>query len=435
MGNRIRIINEYSYIMKKIYLLALLLIGACCNGSICAQTSIPDTLLFVFKLHGQTRKYEMSFREQDDTLRLDWRILRNLHWQKGSYLMAPASQETGNTLCFLQPVDKENRLLDKHETAYVLSHQAYKELKANGAFRYNQTVYKKGDKKGEALGCPLIHCIDQTEGAEMWILDNESLPLVWKMQNNPLNVNWQVDHPSALYKDPIEVVVHRGANHLAPENTVASAYAALRHGATWIELDVRKSKDGVLYNLHDETLDRTTNGKGALADMNSEEVDKLDAGSWFGKEYAGTHVPRIAEMLDSLYGKAKVFFDVKRGTPVSDLVRVVRLKGFATNSFFWFADEGMLKEFIRLAPEMKIKVNASDIARLQYWMTICRPSVVEIDPKQITPEFKAFCKANGIHIMAAIQNGTEEAYRTAIEKEPDLVNLDQPELFEKVLAE
>ena len=110
MGNRIRIINEYSYIMKKIYLLALLLIGACCNGSICAQTSIPDTLLFVFKLHGQTRKYEMSFREQDDTLRLDWRILRNLHWQKGSYLMAPASQETGNTLCFLQPVDKENRI-------------------------------------------------------------------------------------------------------------------------------------------------------------------------------------------------------------------------------------------------------------------------------------------------------------------------------------
>ncbi|MBD8039212.1 glycerophosphodiester phosphodiesterase family protein [Phocaeicola sp. Sa1CVN1] len=255
------------------------------------------------------------------------------------------------------------------------------------------------------------------------------------MQNNPLNVNWQVEHPSATYKDPIEVVVHRGANHLAPENTVASAYAALEHGATWIELDVRKSKDGVLYNLHDETLDRTTNGQGALADMNSDEVDKLDAGSWFGKEYAGTRIPRISEMLDSLYGKANVFFDVKRGTPVKDLVRLVRQKGFATNSFFWFADEGMLKEFVRLAPEMKIKVNAGDIARLQYWMTVCRPSYVEINPEQITPEFKAFCKANGIRIMAAILNANEKAYRTAIEKEPDLVNLDQPELFQKVLAE
>ena len=95
----------------------------------------------------------------------------------------------------------------------------------------------------------------------------------------------------------------------------------------------------------------------------------------------------------------------------------------------------MLKELLRLAPEMKIKVNPSNSARLQYWMTVCRPSVVEISPEQITPEFKAFCKANGIRIMAAIQNGTEEAYRTAIQKEPDLVNLDQPELFQKVLAE
>ena len=60
--------------MKRIYLLCLFIIGACCNGNICAQTSIPDTLLFVFKLHGQTRKYEMSFRKQSDTLRIDQRI-------------------------------------------------------------------------------------------------------------------------------------------------------------------------------------------------------------------------------------------------------------------------------------------------------------------------------------------------------------------------
>ena len=420
--------------MKKLFILSLLiLIG--CAGSVSAQSTVPDTLLFVFKLHGQTRKYQMSFHEKSDTLCIDWRILRNLHWQKGTYRMTPEAQEQASQWCFLQPIDGENLLLGNDETAYLLSHQAYRQLKANGTFDYNQTTYKKGDKSGEALGCPLIHCVDQKEGAEVWILDNESLPLVWKMSNNPLNVNWQVGHPSASYKEPIQIVVHRGANHLAPENTVASAYAALKYGATWIELDVRKSKDNVLYNLHDETLDRTTDGKGALADKTSKEIDKLDAGKWFGKEYAGTHVPRISEMLDSLYGKASVFFDVKRGTPVADLVKLVRRKGFARNSFFWFADEGMLKESIRRAPEMKIKVNAGDIARLQYWMTICRPSYVEISPEQITPEFKAFCKANDIRIMAAIQNGTEETYRAAIQKEPDLVNLDQPELFQKVLAE
>ena len=140
----------------------------------------------------------------------------------------------------------------------------------------------------------------------------------------------------------IEIVVHRGANALAPENTWPSAEAALQYGAKWIEVDVRKSKDGILFNLHDETLDRTTNGKGKLADMMAKEVSQLDAGSWFGPEFAGLRVPTIAEMLDSLQGKAYVFFDVKRGTPIPTLVNLVREKRFADKSFFWFGDEGML---------------------------------------------------------------------------------------------
>ena len=117
----------------------------------------------------------------------------------------------------------------------------------------------------------------------------------------------------------IEVVVHRGANALAPENTVASADSALKYGATWVEVDVRPSRDGVLFNLHDETLDRTTNGTGRLVDMLAADVHRLDAGSWFSPQFAGQHVPTIAEMLDSLQGRAKVFFDVKRGTPIPSL--------------------------------------------------------------------------------------------------------------------
>lgn len=231
---------------------------------------------------------------------------------------------------------------------------------------------------------------------------------------------------------PIEVVVHRGANRLAPENTIPSALAALREGATWVEVDVRPSKDGVLFNLHDETLDRTTNGHGLLADMYAEEVERLDAGSWFGQEFVGLRVPRIAEMLDSLKGKANVFFDVKRGTSVSALVALVREKGFEENSFFWFADPAMQDSLQFLAPHLKLKVNASSISDLQRWMKTCRPSVVEIAPKQITPEFTAFCHKHGIRIMAAVMEADEDAYRYAIEKQPDLINLDSPELFRAI---
>lgn len=113
--------------------------------------------------------------------------------------------------------------------------------------------------------------------------------------------------PKMMYQDSIEIVVHRGANHIAPENTIPSALAALKHGAGWIEVDVRKSKDNILYNLHDETLDRTTNGKGPIQDMLSKDIEKLDAGSWFSSRFTGIHVPRIAEMLDTLQGKAHIF--------------------------------------------------------------------------------------------------------------------------------
>ena len=233
---------------------------------------------------------------------------------------------------------------------------------------------------------------------------------------------------------PIEMVVHRGANHLAPENTQASAVAAVDHGANWVELDVRRTRDNHLYNLHDETLDRTTNGSGRLSDWLACDVDTLDAGSWYGPQYQGLSVPTIAEMLDVLKGKANVFFDVKRGTPVEKLIALVREKGFAENSFFWFADPEMLKEFVRLAPEMKVKVNARDVAQLKEWMKVCRPSYVEVAAEQITPSFRSYCRKQGIRIMAAIQ-GDEASYRKALAVKPDMVNLDRPELFSRLQEE
>jgi len=227
----------------------------------------------------------------------------------------------------------------------------------------------------------------------------------------------------------IEMVVHRGANALAPENTIASADSALKYGAKWIEVDVRKSKDSVLFNLHDATLSRTTNGRGFLSNMYSEEVRKLDAGSWFSAQFAGTSVPTIAQMLDHLQGKASVFFDVKRGTPIPALVALVREKGFADKSFFWFGNENMLREFITLAPEMKIKVNADNIKRLKYWQSICTPSYVEIAPEKITPEFRTYCHQHGIKVMAACQEDDTSQFQLVIDQKADLVNLDRPEVF------
>lgn len=128
-----------------------------------------------------------------------------------------------------------------------------------------------------------------------------SLQIVKSQNSNKGSIN--VYHRNN--KGALEIVVHRGANALAPENTIASADSALAHGAKWIEVDVRPSKDQVLFNLHDDTLDRTTDGKGRLVDMLAKDVCKLDAGAWFSHKYVGVSVPTIADMLDYLRGKLK----------------------------------------------------------------------------------------------------------------------------------
>ena len=231
---------------------------------------------------------------------------------------------------------------------------------------------------------------------------------------------------------PIEVVVHRGANDLAPENTVASADSALAHGAKWIEVDVRTSKDGVMYNLHDDILDRTTDGKGFIYDHNAAEIDLLDAGSWYDEKFRGLHVPTIAQMLDDLQGRAYVYFDVKQ-CDLTQLVQLVRDKGYTDRSFFWFGKEEMLREFVTLAPEMKVKVNAGDIERLEYWRTLCQPAIVEVHADQLTPEFQQYCHEHGILTMVGAQGESLEDYRKAIETGADMINLDKPELFEQLL--
>jgi len=196
---------------------------------------------------------------------------------------------------------------------------------------------------------------------------------------------------------------------------------------------VRRSKDGVLFNLHDETLDRTTNGTGKLIDMKSEDVRKLDAGSWFSPKYAGTSVPTIAEMLDHLDGKANVFFDVKQGVPLETLLKLVREKGYSAKSFFWFANEQKLRQMVEYAPDLKIKVNASTIERLKYWQKICYPSYVEIAPQNITPQFLEYCRHYNIKVMAACQEDDTSQFQQVLDSGADMVNLDRPEVFEKLM--
>jgi glycerophosphoryl diester phosphodiesterase len=96
------------------------------------------------------------------------------------------------------------------------------------------------------------------------------------------------------------VIGHRGAALSAPENTLAGFRAAAALRVAWVEFDVRLTGDGRAILLHDDTLDRTTNGSGPAATLSFEEIRRFDAGGWFGPNFSGERVPGLEETIELL---------------------------------------------------------------------------------------------------------------------------------------
>jgi glycerophosphoryl diester phosphodiesterase len=107
---------------------------------------------------------------------------------------------------------------------------------------------------------------------------------------------------------------HRGASAYFPENTMLSFEKALEMGCTGIETDVQLTKDGVLVLIHDELVNRTTNGQGLVKNYTYTELNKLDAGSWMGEEFTGLKIPTAEELIYLVRDKNIIInFEIKNG--------------------------------------------------------------------------------------------------------------------------
>lgn len=93
----------------------------------------------------------------------------------------------------------------------------------------------------------------------------------------------------------IVLAAHRGDQAHAPENTMHAFERAIRLGVDMIETDIHMSSDGVMFIMHDDLVDRTTNGHGMTHQMTWKELQALDAGSWYGPQFAGTTIPSLEE--------------------------------------------------------------------------------------------------------------------------------------------
>lgn len=107
------------------------------------------------------------------------------------------------------------------------------------------------------------------------------------------------------------VIAHRGGKKWAPENTMAAFAKSLKAGADGVELDIHRCKSGELVVIHDETLDRTTDGKGFIKDKTWSELKNLSAGKWYGEEFAEEKLPLLTDVLKLADGKMIVNIEIK----------------------------------------------------------------------------------------------------------------------------
>lgn len=125
----------------------------------------------------------------------------------------------------------------------------------------------------------------------------------------------------------VQVIAHRGASAHAPENTFAAFDRALELGVSAFETDVQCTRDGVLVLMHDHTVDRTTDGRGAVRDFTWAEVAALDAGAWFGDRFQGQRVPRLNDFLDRYGDRVHYALEIKAFGVEEEVLQAVRERG------------------------------------------------------------------------------------------------------------
>jgi glycerophosphoryl diester phosphodiesterase len=189
------------------------------------------------------------------------------------------------------------------------------------------------------------------------------------------------------------IFAHRGSSAYAPENTLAAYKLAIDHQANGIELDVKLSADGQVIVMHDDTVDRTTNGTGRVKSLTLPELKKLDAGLKFSPLFKSEKIPTLAEVFDTI-GR-KIFINVELtnySSPIDDLpdkvISLVKKYGLETTvmlssfnmiglirarnllpkipmgllTFPGYADMTILSKLVRFGPLLALHPAQSDVS-------------------------------------------------------------------------
>jgi glycerophosphoryl diester phosphodiesterase len=240
--------------------------------------------------------------------------------------------------------------------------------------------------------------------------------------------------------DPALIAGHRGDRSAAPENTLPALQGALDGTMLYVETDIRLSADGVPVLIHDSTVDRTTNGSGAVSSLTLAELEGLDAGSWYAKTFAGLRIPTLDSFLGLLAASDKKALLELKGEWTEDAVVamtvLIEAHGLGRRVVLASFNVDTLAGLQNVAPDLRRLVIIRDLPddpvalALEYGAigVITSPPAVEEDPTVVDRMHRA-----GLGILLYTLN-KEQNWQSALALGVDGIITDKPSALDAWLA-
>jgi len=244
--------------------------------------------------------------------------------------------------------------------------------------------------------------------------------------------------PAPRLLPQVEICSHRGASHLAPENTLPALEKAVELGCEYLEIDIRTTADGELVVIHNHTVDATTNGTGEVESFSLAEIKALDAGSKFSPAFCGTRIATFAEALDCAKGRAITVAEIKRAS-VEAVVKVIHSVGAR--------DEVVVLTGVEWLAQLRAQDPAIAVMGQPWHMNEVVPVLERLKPEYLLLRWKPGRETTtfapdtieaghraGARICLNLmgEKETPEGIRDAIAAGIDIIETDAPELVHQV---
>ncbi len=254
-------------------------------------------------------------------------------------------------------------------------------------------------------------------------------------------VFWSPRDIGTLAQNGAIVIAHRGASELYPENTLAAFRAAIEAGADSIELDVILSEDGTVVVIHDDSVDRTTDGSGEVADLTLAELKALDAGSWFGPDHAGERIPTLQEAMDLAKNRIRLDIELKgtslTPTPlegaVAELIETNQMEGqVVVSSFNPFALFYFRRANSKISTALLYHDELAVYLRNRWFAPLAHPDGMRPGRLMVTEEHVRKLKDRGHRVVTWTVNDPDEM-RRMLELGVDGIITDRPDVLRSIV--